>query len=206
MGPPPTANIPGRNMSLQSQPSTPQAQQASPLSTSPVQVSTSPKPPPQETAEFAPNAFSGAPQYSQGEPLVTEGHWYDRVLDLLLGEDETLPKNRMALICQHCRLVNGQAPPGVNRLQDVGKWRCGGCGGWNGEMDEGTKIVKEMTEKIQMEKQEQPGRSSEEELVDTEDMDDEGADDGNNTEEDSVLVETPVPRKRGRPKGSGKKK
>ena len=77
------------------------------------------------SAEFAPNAFSAAPQYSQaGE----ESRWYDRVMDVLLGEDETLPRARLALICSNCRLVNGQAPPGVKRLEDVGKWRCGGCG------------------------------------------------------------------------------
>ena len=49
-------------------------------------------------------------------------------MDVLLGEDETLPRARLALICSNCRLVNGQAPPGVKRLEDVGKWRCGGCG------------------------------------------------------------------------------
>lgn len=77
------------------------------------------------SAEFAPNAFSAAPQYSQ----ANEGsRWYDRIMDVLLGEDETLPRARLALICSNCRLVNGQAPPGVKRLEDVGKWRCGGCG------------------------------------------------------------------------------
>ena len=206
MGPPATANIPGRILTPQQQPSTPQAQKIDPLAPL-AQLSMAPRTPQPETAEFAPNAFSGALQYSQGESLAAEGHWYDRVLDLLLGEDETLPKNRIALICQHCRLVNGQAPPGLNRLQDIGKWRCGGCGGWNGEIDEGKKLVQEMTEKAQMETKDQHGRSSEEELVDSEDIgDDEGVDNGDDVEEDSVLVETPVPRKRGRPKGSGKKK
>lgn len=51
---------------------------------------------------------------------------------MLLGEDETLPHNRLALICQTCRLVNGQAAPGVKTLEEVGRWRCGGCGAWNG--------------------------------------------------------------------------
>jgi len=62
-------------------------------------------------------------------------------VDALVGEDETLPKYRMALICQQCRLVNGQAPPGVKRLEDVGKWRCGGCGVMNGEESEANKII-----------------------------------------------------------------
>ena len=62
-------------------------------------------------------------------------------MDVLLGEDETLPGKRLALICSNCRLVNGQAPPGVKRLADVGKWRCGGCGTINGEETDVKKIV-----------------------------------------------------------------
>ena len=62
-------------------------------------------------------------------------------MDVLLGEDETLPGKRLALICKHCRLVNGQAPPGVKRMEDVGKWRCAGCGTMNGEDNEVKKLV-----------------------------------------------------------------
>ena len=29
-------------------------------------------------------------------------------------------------------MVNGQAPPGVRTLEDIGRWRCGSCGEWNG--------------------------------------------------------------------------
>lgn len=54
-------------------------------------------------------------------------------MDVILGEDETRPANRMALICTHCRLVNGQAPPGVKRLEEVGRWRCAECHSWNGK-------------------------------------------------------------------------
>ncbi len=50
----------------------------------------------------------------------------------MLGEDETLAKNRFALICAYCRLINGQAPPGIRTLEDIGRWRCGSCGAWNG--------------------------------------------------------------------------
>lgn len=53
-------------------------------------------------------------------------------MDALLGEDETQAKNRFALICSECRLVNGQAPPGARSLEDIGRWRCGGCHAWNG--------------------------------------------------------------------------
>ena len=95
------------------------------------------------SAEFAPNAFSSAPQYAQ----PGEGpKWYDRLMDVLLGEDETLPRNRLALICHQCRLVNGQAPPGVQRLEEVGKWRCAGCGFLNGEEKEETRLLKEIKE------------------------------------------------------------
>ena len=52
-------------------------------------------------------------------------------------------KNRFALICQKCRLVNGQAPPGARTLEDVGKWRCQGCGSMNGMENEAEKLVKQ---------------------------------------------------------------
>lgn len=109
-------------------------------------------------AEFAPNAeytrpvtpTPGAisPPVFQQQPVMAapESHWYDRVFDVLLGEDETAPKNRIALICASCRLVNGQAPPGVTSLADVGMWRCMSCGARNGETveDEGQRIVREV--------------------------------------------------------------
>lgn len=67
-------------------------------------------------------------------------------MDIVLGEDETLPKNRLALICHQCRLVNGQAPPGVRRLEEVGKWRCSGCNFMNSEEKEETRLLKEIQE------------------------------------------------------------
>lgn len=145
--PPPTANIPGRNIPA-SLPSTPQRstpEVKSPLSQIVPHSAAAkappwqrPDPPQDTTAEFAPNAFASAPQYSQpGEGA----RWYDRLVDALLGEDETLPKNRLALICNQCRLVNGQAPPGVKRLEDIGRWRCGGCGATNGEESEAKRII-----------------------------------------------------------------
>jgi hypothetical protein len=63
----------------------------------------------------------------------------------LIGEDETQAKNRFALICSNCRLVNGQAPPGTKSLEDVGKWRCSACKTMNGEESEATKVIKEVT-------------------------------------------------------------
>ena len=76
-------------------------------------------------------------------------------MDVLLGEDESLPGKRLALICSSCRLVNGQAPPGVKTLQDVGKWKCMACGAMNGEENEVRRIVDSL-------KGEKPGKGREE--------------------------------------------
>ncbi|GAP86678.1 hypothetical protein SAMD00023353_2000510 [Rosellinia necatrix] len=101
-------------------------------------------PQPQPTEEFAPNAGPPQPTYTQYETNPGPPHWYDRILDLMLGEDETAPKNRIVLICDKCRLVNGQAPPGVKNVAELGVWKCMGCGATNGVMDEGKKIMREV--------------------------------------------------------------
>lgn len=140
--PPPTANIPGRTspqppkvpqIGHEIAPSSPPRQ---PLLSSATLSPISPGEP-----GFAPNAFSVP---SPSSHYVQESHWYDRILDVLLGEDETLAKNRLALICSNCRLVNGQAPPGFKTLEEVGKWRCSSCGSWNGVESEAAKVVKDM--------------------------------------------------------------
>ncbi|KAG5982466.1 hypothetical protein E4U55_001869 [Claviceps digitariae] len=98
-------------------------------------------------AEFAPNAYSDpppAPRIHHRQYMAPETHWYDRIFDVLLGEDETAAKNRYALICHTCRLVNGQAPPGTKSLSEIGMWRCSGCGATNGEQDEGKRIMEEV--------------------------------------------------------------
>ncbi|KAF7865263.1 hypothetical protein EAF04_006240 [Stromatinia cepivora] len=214
MGPPATANIPRPNQ-IPSQPSTPQplGNRTPPTLTapspSPIAPRSEPGPP-----EFAPNAFSGPSQYAQGQyaqngEFVAEGHWYDRVLDLLLGEDETHPKNRLALICKNCRLVNGQAPPGTKTLADLGKWRCFGCRTLNGEEDEGAKAVQEMKEKIQETKvkeeitSEPDDRSTEnaEDTPGSEDFEHDDIKDEEPSEDEKVEVKP----KRGRPKSTRKK-
>jgi endoplasmic reticulum junction formation protein lunapark len=126
--PPPTANI--QRPQAEPLPSTPrrspQSMGSSPQSpTFTGHDSTSPLSFIEEPG-FAPNAFPTPPQY------VEQPRWYDRLLDVLMGEDETLPKNRLALICGNCRLVNGLAPPGTKDLETLGRWRCGACGAWNG--------------------------------------------------------------------------
>ncbi|KAL1953702.1 hypothetical protein VTO42DRAFT_2337 [Malbranchea cinnamomea] len=133
LAPPPTANIPRNQPSPQ--PRTPQTPLSNTRPHSPPNYSglgsphTPPVLAPSDGPGFHPSAFSTSQHYSQ----PPTPRWYDRILDVLLGEDETLPQNRLALICAQCRLVNGQAAPGIKTLEEVGRWRCGSCGAWNGE-------------------------------------------------------------------------
>lgn len=133
IAPPPTANIQRPRDQHQPLPSTPQRP---PANASSAQASLHKPPADLPGAEFAPNAFGASELVEQFSAIpattFTQAHWYDRILDALLGEDETQPKNRFVLICHECRLVNGQAPPGARTLEDVGRWRCGGCHAWNG--------------------------------------------------------------------------
>lgn len=145
--PPPTANIPGRTIPSPApiNPNIPVAPVSPIRDQSPVTSHTlaqSPSDVALDSPGFAPNAFPHPPPprtaYEQAP------HWYDRILDVLLGDDETAAKNRLVLLCSNCRLVNGQAPPGVNTLEELGRWRCAGCGSWNGVESEGAKVVKEI--------------------------------------------------------------
>jgi endoplasmic reticulum junction formation protein lunapark len=145
--PPPTANIPGR--SPPSGPLNPDG--------SPVAGLTPPQPPPiprpiEAGEEFAPNAFSAPSRPLSGRQLSSSSQyandgpkWYDRILDVVLGEDETQARNRVALICQNCRLVNGQAPPGVRTLEEIGRWRCSACHTMNGVESEERKMLKQIS-------------------------------------------------------------
>jgi endoplasmic reticulum junction formation protein lunapark len=206
LGPPATANIPSRNQITSSPP--PVLQQLPPsafvnrpppsIPSSPVSHS-DPGPP-----EFAPNAFAVAPQYDRSNESNAEGKWYDRILDLLMGEDETAPRNRIVLICQHCRLVNGQAPPGVKRLEELGKWRCSACHRWNGEVLESEKIVEEIKEMVQMEGNSQSGAIEDKKGVeslseeDMKDLDDKALEDEDYEEIDEGVHAEEEPTKRTR--------
>ena len=144
--PPPTANI-QRSGGPGPMPQGPPGQPRRNISGAPPQQPSEPNEP---SEEFAPNAFSTParppPIMPQQSQQYHEGpKWYDRIFDVVLGEDETQAKNRIALICQQCRLVNGQAPPGARSLEDVGKWRCSACQAWNGVESEHKRIMKEVT-------------------------------------------------------------
>ncbi|KAI7782909.1 hypothetical protein LA080_012782 [Diaporthe eres] len=152
MPPPATANIRRDPLPL-SNPGTPQPSGTAPQESLQQQHRLpSPHQPTEPSAEFAPNAFEvprpesariAGGQYEMN-PAGLQNHWYDRIMDTLLGEDETAAKNRIVLICKQCRLVNGQAPPGTNSLAEVGLWKCMGCGANNGEENEGKRILKEV--------------------------------------------------------------
>lgn len=62
--------------------------------------------------------------------------WYDRLLDVIVGEDENRLQNRYALICNKCHMHNGLAPPGEKNVHAV-KYICPRCGHLNGERHEG---------------------------------------------------------------------
>ncbi len=209
IGPPATANI-GRPNHVPSWPLTPQPvpiivpKHVAPSPVSPQSPQGQAGPP-----EFAPNAFSAPPQYAQAGEVSAGGNWYDRVLDLLLGEDETLPRNRVALICQNCRLVNGQAPPGTRSLAELGKWRCFGCGTVNGEEDEAVQAIQEMKERIESQEKDVPeaeSKGAEDSATgESGDMMEGSTDEVDvDSTEDTIEVK-PTPSKRGRPKGSKKK-
>lgn len=142
--PPPTANInrglspaspgaatpPASSSSPQNLPPPPYGMPRSPFPPSHPQ----PQPQPNDEPGFAPNAFPSS-QY------IEQPHWYDRLLDVLLGDDETQPKNRIALLCTTCRLVNGQAAPGIKTPEELGRWRCASCGAWNGHESEASQVL-----------------------------------------------------------------
>lgn len=148
MPPPPTANIQRHNIPPPNKGMPPQVGSL-PSGLTPRQRPPSPGQSTDVSAEFSPNAFDGSrPPASQrvaGQgQYELQHHWYDRIMDLLLGEDETASKNRIVLICKQCRLVNGQAPPGTNSLAELGMWKCMACGAMNGEVDEGKRLVREV--------------------------------------------------------------
>lgn len=154
LAPPPTANIrrppfsdsPAPAPAPPSTPPSPNNMPPPPYGIQSLPQNFPPPPPPQQPIEepgFAPNAFPRSTQY------IEQSHWYDRLLDVLLGEDETQPRNRVALLCGNCRLINGQAPPGIKTLEELGRWRCGGCGAWNGEENETIKVLADIQGKSQ---------------------------------------------------------
>jgi len=153
--PPPTANIPRSPTGPprppeDAQSAPPPNMQAMQRSQPPYDERTRPNSSMGPNEEFAPNAFSAPsrpPTLRQASQQYSEGpKWYDRIMDVVLGEDETQAKNRIVLICNECRLVNGQAPPGAKSLEDVGKWRCSSCHALNGVESEEKRMLRQVSE------------------------------------------------------------
>lgn len=84
----------------------------------------------------APNALQDTSKFAF-QPYVPR--WYDRILDVLVGEDEMSPKNRYALICANCRNHNGLAQYGESPESVV--YICPHCGFKNGHPKKTTSRV-----------------------------------------------------------------
>jgi endoplasmic reticulum junction formation protein lunapark len=186
--PPPTANIQRRNVGPQITPQRPdlrpQPDTLSPIS--PQALSQSPGPFSPDEPGFAPNAFH-APPPTAPPAYESGGNWYDRILDVMLGEDEAAAKNRIALLCSNCRLVNGQAPPGIKTLEELGKWRCGSCGAWNGVESETDKAVKQAVQQAKID----PGEGWEK-VPQSDEEEDQDQDEASSPEPSSIMMESPT--------------
>ncbi|KKA22307.1 hypothetical protein T310_3637 [Rasamsonia emersonii CBS 393.64] len=109
------------------------------------------------------------------------------------------------------RRSRGTAPPGMKSLEELGRWRCGGCGAWNGVESETNKVLADIKSQSQsadgtwesVSKKDEDVSSNGEVtddgvIVGSEAKDSEG-------EEEPEPEQSPRRSKRGRPKG-GKKK
>ncbi|KAF2197350.1 hypothetical protein GQ43DRAFT_381205, partial [Delitschia confertaspora ATCC 74209] len=165
--------------------------------------------PPSPGAEFAPNAFEPAEltrQYtSWSAATFTQNHWYDRIMDALLGEDEAQPKNRLALICSQCRLVNGQAPPGVRTLEDVGRWRCAACHAWNGKEKPKEDVVAGLVQNWEEERRAQGIETGEEFKEDTDSDEQEMGQGAEVLEEMEEKIQPPARSTRSKSRGKERK-
>ncbi|ANB13663.1 hypothetical protein AWJ20_4605 [Sugiyamaella lignohabitans] len=95
------------------------------------------------------------PPYTPYEPK-----WYDRILDLLVGEDEQSPNSRYALICQNCRMHNGLCQFGEKPQFVV--YYCPHCGMQNGEEEHPEDDPKESKEAGRQNVKADEGRSEQE--------------------------------------------
>jgi hypothetical protein len=110
--------------------------------------------PPITLAQAQAQTQPSSQQHLQPEEATTP-KWYDRILDVVIGEDETSAKARYALICKSCRMVNGLAPPGTKDLNEMEPWGCARCGTWNGN------LAKKQEQDVQAKKEEDGGSEAE---------------------------------------------
>lgn len=81
-----------------------------------------------------------AQRFDAYQGVAVEHHWYDFIIDLVVGTDELRPNNRYALICHNCSSHNGLAPPGMR--PEYVKYICPRCGVLNGK-DGAPKVIVE---------------------------------------------------------------
>ncbi len=206
--PPPTANIPVNRPPKQQPAFLPEQQQqmlaANGLSVGPSPLQQRQQQQQLQSSTYPPQPSSSSPalnlhsRYTSSSATATDtfptSHWYDRILDVLLGDDETQPKNRFALICASCRMVNGQAPPGTRQLSDVGRWRCASCMAWNGVESETKELVDRIQRGVEMEekKKKVDGRDDGSDMVDHDDDNDmDGRDADADADADKHVPRTP---------------
>lgn len=101
-------------------------------------------PPPQQRHQQRGQPLQELQAYPLG-PVYNANYqpsWYDKILDIIVGEDEYSPKSRYALICQNCRRHNGLAQPG--ELPQYVIYICPQCGFRNGQEKKKRKETKSM--------------------------------------------------------------
>lgn len=171
----------------------------------------------------APQMQPPSQQHIQPEE-VHAARWYDRLMDVLIGEDETSAKARYALICTNCRMVNGLAPPGTRSLDEMEPWGCARCGKMNGNQNwrearqaaEGLLVKQEPRRRRKLEIEAKPESESEVEVKnepsdddttiadepeEKREVKDEEEDDEDEEEEEE---EEPEPEPKPKPKAKGK--
>ncbi|EMR09834.1 hypothetical protein PNEG_02015 [Pneumocystis murina B123] len=72
--------------------------------------------------------------------LSQDNSFISRILNFIIGPDETSPENRYALICKKCGTHNGLAPYG-EKWESI-KYICMNCGIWNGNIKQNAKDTK----------------------------------------------------------------
>ncbi|CCJ31544.1 unnamed protein product [Pneumocystis jirovecii] len=70
-----------------------------------------------------------------------DNSFISRILNFIIGPDETSPENRYALICKNCGIHNGLAPYG-EKWESI-KYICMNCGSWNGNIKQDIKNTKD---------------------------------------------------------------
>lgn len=146
--PPPTANVPRNLPPTANVPMTPVV--PAPGSNVHAAVPAIPKPVPVSEKDVVAAKQSLDKAGVSVAPVSTgpyQRQWFDRVLDLLVGEDESAAQNRQALICSKCHNHNGLAPFGKTAAEI--RYKCPGCGEWNGNLipSESAELVEEVKEK-----------------------------------------------------------